>query len=207
MSARFVLPFYVCMRKKRQGKGLEPWNWLQVIFHLQKRQPPVLPPLHVLFQQPPDAVSERPMHAGKTQDFSHLQGFGQRVYAWSSSAPPNSETLLQLFASFFECHIDAIASWKTDANARRVWDGEGALRCSAWVGDWYRCSWPGVGCYCIASIEDLFDSRDNCGRSIDKRSIGRILAAFQSAAALMSRATEHSDEPVADHMIGVGSSS
>lgn len=118
MSARFVLPFYVCMRKKRQGKGLEPWNWLQVIFHLQKRQPPVLPPLHVLFQQPPDAVSERPMHAGKTQDFSHLQasfqahprGVLQRE-AHQTYHGTGSGTVSDLFLSYicqFTCGMSCI---------------------------------------------------------------------------------------------------
>lgn len=36
----------------------------QVLFHLQLRQPPVLPPLHELFGDSAEAVSTRPLHFG-----------------------------------------------------------------------------------------------------------------------------------------------
>ena len=38
---------------------------VQVLFHLQTRSPPVLPPLCELFQQDADALQARPLHAGQ----------------------------------------------------------------------------------------------------------------------------------------------
>ncbi len=38
---------------------------LQVAFHLQMQQPPILPPLCALFQQSPDVLKGRPLHAGQ----------------------------------------------------------------------------------------------------------------------------------------------
>ena len=37
----------------------------QVAFHLQTQQPPILPPLCQLFQQSPDVLRGRPLHAGQ----------------------------------------------------------------------------------------------------------------------------------------------
>lgn len=37
---------------------------MQVVFHLQTRNPPILPPICQLFDQQPGAVTERPLHAG-----------------------------------------------------------------------------------------------------------------------------------------------
>ena len=38
---------------------------MQVLFHLQTRSPPVLPPLCDLFQQDADTLQTRPLHAGQ----------------------------------------------------------------------------------------------------------------------------------------------
>jgi hypothetical protein len=35
------------------------------VFHLQTRQPPVLPPICALFELPEDVVAERPLHGGR----------------------------------------------------------------------------------------------------------------------------------------------
>ena len=38
---------------------------MQVVFHLQNQEPAILPPLCDLFQQDPDVLKGRPLHAGK----------------------------------------------------------------------------------------------------------------------------------------------
>jgi len=45
----------------------------QVLFHLQMRDPPILPPICLLFGQPKESVSQRPLHAGQAPDFSTLR--------------------------------------------------------------------------------------------------------------------------------------
>lgn len=46
---------------------------LQVAFHLQMQQPPILPPLCALFQQSPDVLKGRPLHAGQQARDSVLE--------------------------------------------------------------------------------------------------------------------------------------
>ncbi len=45
---------------------------MQLIFHLQTCDPPVLPPLHELFQDSCNAISSRPIHMGKDIDWQNL---------------------------------------------------------------------------------------------------------------------------------------
>ena len=46
---------------------------VQLIFHLQTCDPPVLPPLHELFQDSCSAISSRPIHMGKDIDWHKLE--------------------------------------------------------------------------------------------------------------------------------------
>lgn len=46
---------------------------VQLIFHLQTCNPPVLPPLHELFQDSCSAISSRPIHMGKDIDWHKLE--------------------------------------------------------------------------------------------------------------------------------------
>ena len=45
---------------------------LQLIFHLQTCEPPVLPPLHELFQDSCSAIASRPIHMGKDINWDML---------------------------------------------------------------------------------------------------------------------------------------
>lgn len=53
-----LLPVYI---------GLSGYRSLcaQILFHLQQRKPPVLPPLHKLFEDVEHAVESRPLHLGQ----------------------------------------------------------------------------------------------------------------------------------------------
>ena len=50
-----------------------PLVWLQLIFHLQTCEPPVLPPLHELFQDSCSAIASRPIHMGKDINWDMLK--------------------------------------------------------------------------------------------------------------------------------------
>ena len=53
----------------------------QVIFHLQTRDPPILPPICELFGMGPEEVFQRPLHKGRKLDESLLK-------AWRRSVEP-----------------------------------------------------------------------------------------------------------------------
>lgn len=46
---------------------------MQVVFHLQTRSPPILPPICELFGMEADAVEKRPLHMGCAADMSLLK--------------------------------------------------------------------------------------------------------------------------------------
>ena len=64
LSGRGVCPF--CASTDLHGCAV------QLIFHLQTCDPPVLPPLHELFQDSCSAISSRPIHMGKDIDWQKL---------------------------------------------------------------------------------------------------------------------------------------
>ena len=47
-------------------------TYLQVVFHLQTRSPPILPPICDLFQLPPGAEESRPLHKRSRPDMALL---------------------------------------------------------------------------------------------------------------------------------------
>ena len=55
-----------------RGPNVQPVR-VQLIFHLQTSNPPVLPPLHELFQDSCSAISSRPIHAGKDITWHKLE--------------------------------------------------------------------------------------------------------------------------------------
>jgi len=167
---------------------------LMVMFHLQQRQPPVLPPLCKIFQELDNTVLKRPLHDGRQPDFTVLQAFEMRAKYWKIVAARNSESLLQLLTSFFQVFTEALESWKEDRGKRR---------CSTWAGKWFDRSWPGMrpGFY-VASIEDPFDSTDNPGRSVDRYSAIKILAAFKAATEALNNANDASASEVMRKLFG-----
>ena len=46
---------------------------MQVVFHLQTRSPPILPPICELFGMSADVVEARPLHEGRPADMSLLK--------------------------------------------------------------------------------------------------------------------------------------
>lgn len=93
---------------------------VQVIFHLQTRRRPVLPPLRDLLE-------------GGALRLSWLQGSAVRLLLGR-----NRETLAELFASFFATWRPLLAAW---INSREAY----SVRASTWSG-WYRedAQWEGL---------------------------------------------------------------
>ena len=79
---------------------------LMVVFHLQTRAVPVLPPIRELF-----AGAPRPMQGGALPDPALLRVGGrhlQAAAARAAGAAVNSETLTELLASFFALYAGAL---------------------------------------------------------------------------------------------------
>ncbi|PSC67618.1 poly(A) RNA polymerase GLD2 [Micractinium conductrix] len=158
---------------------------LMVVFHLQTRSPPVLPPLCSLFGSTPGG--ERPMQEGRFPDWHLLTAACDRLGAMSRQGGPagggNSETLLELLASFFALYEGVFsAGWAPTKGA----DAE-ALRCvlrrvrvDTWGARLRHERWDKEG-YCC-SVEDPFDSTDNCARTLrHEGKVAGMAAAFGDA--------------------------
>lgn len=163
---------------------------LLVVFHLQTRSPAVLPPLCQLFGVAPDAA--RPLQGGASPDWHLLSVACERLSQMGRQGGPspagaNSETLLELLASFFALYEGLLrGGWAlqkgSDAAAlrsvlRRVrvdtWAGR--LRCQRWEREGYCCS-----------VEDPFDSTDNCARTVrTEERLGAIAAAAAAGRELL----------------------
>ena len=59
--------------RKKNSLALLTFIKMQVVFHLQTRSPPVLPPICELFGIGADAVEARPLHKGRPADMALLE--------------------------------------------------------------------------------------------------------------------------------------
>ena len=71
----------------------------QVAFHLQTQQPPILPPLCALFQQSPDVLKGRPLHAGQQPKEGVLE-VSQPVEPLSVAAVDTGCSVIHVWASY-----------------------------------------------------------------------------------------------------------
>jgi hypothetical protein len=172
---------------------------LMVVFHLQNRQPRVLPEFEELFLPTEEASAEdvtlRPMHQGKDGDLRLLQHAKEWLADEATQHPDewdNKETLLELLASFFALWKGILRAWLGggDAALARVL---ARVRVDTWQGVLKFEPWPGKdGKYCFP-LEDPFDATDNCGRSVrGLESLQKILRAVDKAVEAFHRPLDSS---------------
>ena len=68
---------------------------MQVVFHLQTRSPPILPPICQLFDLPAESIAERPLHMGHIADEIHLHGTAEGEDVGRVSAHKLNSRLIQ----------------------------------------------------------------------------------------------------------------
>lgn len=151
---------------------------LMCVWHLQMRQPAVLPPLGALF-----GWRQRPAEGGAHFGLGRVRGSGVRLRdmrAEGAFQPANAETLCELLLSFFATWHATLRAWlQLDEPSR-------CLRASVWEGCYrlVQAGWSQQGT--IFSIEDPLDSTDNVARAVRSQSAAQhIVAAFERAGKAM----------------------
>ncbi|KAL0048376.1 hypothetical protein WJX82_001914 [Trebouxia sp. C0006] len=152
---------------------------LMVAFHLQMQQPPILPPLCALFQQSPDVLKGRPLHAGQQAREGVLEACGEQACTkFVGYGQANSASLTELLASFFVLYHTAVQRWSRERST-----GLRYVRISTWCGTWtYR---PWTKKYCVG-VEDPFDCTDNCARTIAPHASSSVANKFGDAVNAMA---------------------
>jgi hypothetical protein len=198
---------------KRQGVNdpsqgtLNSYCLTLVIFHLQCRAPAILPPLCELFAD--DAALEayggdgsatgaggattepRPLAGGAPGDPALLARAAGRLAARAAPRAANTETLAELLASFFALYEGVAGAWAggdtKGQDARGAAAGTRALRrarVDTWAGALRGGRWEGsLDEVYIFSVEDPFDSADNCARTVRRPAAAAAVRAALAAGA------------------------
>lgn len=153
---------------------------LMVIFHLQTRPLPVLPPLCQLFE----------VRSGTVESYNDeyraevLQGDPKQLekdcksalQEWRSTSRKNTDTgnLKELQFSFWETYGEYFADWNKGVDRDH--------RISTWNAKFIQKPWRHKKRYCVL-IEDPFDANDNCARSLEDDSLRHVARRFSEAKA------------------------
>jgi len=136
---------------------------LLVIFHLQTRSVPVLPPLFLLLSHKGDKV-KRPMKYDLDTRNLILEEMVEKSVDWRSKrskSGTNRETLLELVVSFFHIIKGLTYVWgRTDSYHYSMCH----VRVDTWEAQLKHEAWPKSRAVC--SIEDPFDAQENCSRAV-----------------------------------------
>eukprot|EP00890_Picochlorum_soloecismus_P001434 jgi/Picsp_1/2291/NSC_05755-R1_nucleotidyltransferase family protein len=141
---------------------------LLVIFHLQNRPVPVLPPLFLLLSYKGDTV-KRPMKYELDTRNLILEEMVGKSLDWRSKRSKtgtNRETLLELVMSFFHIIKGLTVAWGQTENSSHY--SMCHVRVDTWGGQLKHGAWPKSRAVC--SIEDPFDAQENCSRAVQLHS-------------------------------------
>ncbi|KAA6429640.1 MAG: alpha beta hydrolase [Trebouxia sp. A1-2] len=95
---------------------------LMVVFLLQRQQPPILPPLHQLFQQQPTKAETAFLHAGQQPRKTGLQACQQVAHQeLKNMGAANKSSLAELLLSFFVMYAAACEEWLCASNVGFRW--------------------------------------------------------------------------------------
>ncbi|KAA6421869.1 MAG: hypothetical protein FRX49_08188 [Trebouxia sp. A1-2] len=176
--AHFFFRYQACKQDQYGVKSINISSHAEVAFHLQMQQPPILPPLCALFQQSPDVLKGRPLHAGQQAREGVLEACGEQARTkFVGYGKANSASLTELLASFFVLYHTAVQRWSRERST-----GLRYVRISTWCGTWtYR---PWTRKYCVG-VEDPFDCTDNCARTIAPHASSSVANKFGDAMSAM----------------------
>lgn len=151
---------------------------LMVIFHLQTRPLPILPPICQLFGLAANVPSrQRPQHNGKIPSPELLQVSLEAVHRWGQRFRKNEETLPDLLTSFWNLYEGILGKWASGHDP--------ANRISTWSAKWRYSKWSTR--HHVASIEDPFDATTNCAQYVTPQGLSLIQHRFQEANKIIKR--------------------
>ena len=168
---------------------------LMSMFHLQTRSPPILPPV-LRLTLPSDAAADADLAAERERannldpvrkvpvskirqqsDASRDVGVVQARAAsprWRGFGATNPASLAELFVTFFTHFRSVEPLWKH------------GLVASTYAGRWVAGAAWAPGRYCVG-VEDPFAAGDNVARSIQRRSLPKVLSAVRDGTLAMAR--------------------
>ena len=179
---------------------------LMSMFHLQTRSPPILPPV-LRLTLPTDAAADADLAAERerannlepvrktpvskirqqsdaTRDVS-LVAARAASPRWRGFGAANPATLAELLVTFFTHFRSVEPLWKH------------GLVASTYAGRWVAGAAWAPGRYCVG-VEDPFAAGDNVARSIQRRSLPKVLSAVRDGTLAMARVCwADSDEDLA----------
>eukprot|EP00897_Mesotaenium_endlicherianum_P000852 jgi/Mesen1/10768/ME000091S10296 len=152
---------------------------LLLLFHLQTRSPPLVPPLQDILtvNDSPKLACDAESRARKKElAFDACEARLKALLA-DGYAQRNTSTLGELFSSFFAQFAAVSHLWK------------GGLAASTFAATWKDdlsvfVSWPEKDYY--MRVEDAFDLEENCARSVRREELPVICDAFQRSAKLLA---------------------
>lgn len=173
---------------------------LLVVFHLQTRPVPVLPPLSLVLSHGGDTV-KRPMKYDLDTRNVILEGMVEKSLDWRSKrfkTGTNRETLLELVVSFFHIIKGLTTVWSQSNNSPNY--SMCHIRVDTWEGQLKYGPWPKSKAVC--SIEDPFDAQENCSRAVQLPShVQKIRLAAEKA--IQSLSVSNKDINMKRSLIGI----
>ncbi|KAL6783942.1 PAP6 [Auxenochlorella protothecoides x Auxenochlorella symbiontica] len=152
---------------------------LLVLFVLQTRPVPLLPPLKAIFPGKGDRVNKAALAPADLLSAMDL------LRGWRDAVPENTETLSELFLAFFQVTAPLLKLWATGLEQDPLADLYSAVRVSTWEGSLHYLPWTTLSY--MVSVEEPFDIDDNAGRSVrDPLIANRIAAVARSAAVILA---------------------
>ncbi|MCO5563984.1 hypothetical protein L7F22_017639 [Adiantum nelumboides] len=150
---------------------------LLVIFHLQTRSPPVLPPLSSVLNE--DIGKRLKGCENLTEEVSNNCWEKIQPFIGNNFGTQNKSTVAELFASFINQFSSVKELWSRGlavCTFNGAW-GDRSSTCGKWRNKRY-----------MIAIEDPFDRTENCARSVHQKTFNLIVRAFTSTADAIFRA-------------------
>ncbi|KAI5063866.1 hypothetical protein GOP47_0020536 [Adiantum capillus-veneris] len=149
---------------------------LLVIFHLQTRSPPVLPPLSSVLNE--DTGKQLKGCANLTEEVSKDCWEKIQPFIGNKFGAQNKSSVAELFTTFIN-QFSAVKDFWSQGLAVCTLNG-------AWIDRSSTCGKWRSKRYMMA-IEDPFDRSENCARSVHHKTFNSIVKAFTSTAEAISR--------------------
>lgn len=165
---------------------------LLVISFSQARSPPLIPPFRELFPGLRDIVCES-QKDNRVDLIEEIDTFRKKAMEWRErrDRPVNEETLCELLCAFFlDLSLFATHSQLLHYTAEGVSKSNSRPTCSCWDSGFVLSAWDAKALkrYQLF-VEDPFESKDNCARTLATQDWWRIVKTLQETVHLVQEFT------------------